>query len=361
MSYNVTLIPGDGIGPEVTEATRRVLDATGIEFNWEVKNAGGEELERSGSLLPEGTLESVRRNKVAIKGPITTPIGKGFRSINVALRQSLDLYSCVRPCKFYKGVNSRYDSVDLVFVRENMEDLYAGVEYRENQPETKRLITEMKKDFGSKLRDDMALSIKTASAYGTRRIVKYAFDYARDNNRRKVTVVHKANIMKFTDGLFLDTAREIAKEYPDIEFSEVIVDAITMHLVQYPEDYDVLVLPNLYGDILSDLGAGLIGGPGMAPGGNIGDEFAVFEATHGSAPQIAGQNIANPLAMILSGLMMLRHLREFDAAKRLEKAIAAVIEEGNKVTIDMKHDRNAHDAVGTQEAADAIIGKLQLL
>ncbi len=361
MAYDVTLIPGDGTGPELAEATRRVLDATGVQFNWEIKNAGIEEMERSGEVLPKDTLDSVRKNKVAIKGPITTPVGKGFRSVNVALRKELDLYACLRPCKSYKGVRSRFEDIDLVIVRENTEDLYAGIEFKRGTPEALELIEDIVKIGGARIRPDAGISIKPISEFGSRRIVKFAFEYARANKRRKVTAVHKANIMKFSDGLYLEVAQDVAKEYPDIEFSDVIVDNMCMQLVQKPEDYDVLVLPNLYGDILSDLGAGLIGGLGMAPGGNIGEGIALFEPTHGSAPKYTGMNKVNPLAMILSGLMMLRYLEEFDAAEKLDKAIAAVIEEGNGVTYDMKPDRNDPTAVGTAEAADAIINKMQAM
>jgi isocitrate dehydrogenase (NAD+) len=359
MAYNVTLIPGDGTGPEIAEATRRVLDATGVQFNWEVKNAGLEEMERSGSVLPEDTLASIRRNKVAIKGPITTPVGKGFRSVNVALRKELDLYACLRPCRLFEGVRTRYDKVDLVIVRENTEDLYAGIEFRRDTPEQAALIEKIVELGGAKIRPDSGISIKPISETGTRRIVKFALEYARANKRRRITAVHKANIMKFSDGLFLEIAQDEAKKYPDVEFNDVIVDNMCMQLVQKPEDYDVLVLPNLYGDIISDLGAGLIGGLGMAPGGNIGEGIAVFEPTHGSAPKYAGQNKVNPLGMILSGVMMLRYLNEFDAANRLEKAIEAVIAEGKFVTYDMKQDRNDPTAVGTKEHADALIARVQ--
>lgn len=361
MAYNVTLIPGDGTGPEIAEATRRVLDATGVQFNWEVKNAGLEEMERSGSVLPEDTLDSIRRNKVAIKGPITTPVGKGFRSVNVALRKELDLYACLRPCRLFQGVRTRFDKVDLVIVRENTEDLYAGIEFKRDTPEQAKLIDSIAELTGARIRPDSGISIKPISEFGTRRIVKFAFEYARANKRRKVTAVHKANIQKFSDGLFLEIAGDVAKSYPDVEFNDVIVDNMCMQLVQKPEDYDVLVLPNLYGDIISDLGAGLIGGLGMAPGGNIGEGIAVFEPTHGSAPKYAGQNKVNPLGMILSGVMMLRYLNEPEAANRLEKAIEAVIVEGKAVTYDMKLDRNDPTSVGTKEHADALIAKMQEL
>jgi len=358
MAYDVTLIPGDGTGPEIAEATRRVLDATGVKFNWDVQNAGIEEMERSGNVLPKETLDSIRKNKVAIKGPITTPVGKGFRSVNVALRKELDLYACLRPCKLYDGVRTRFDKVDLIVVRENTEDLYAGIEFKQGSPEALELIEDIVKIGGARIRPDAGISIKPISEFGTRRIVTFAFEYARANKRHKVTAVHKANIMKFSDGLYLDVARQVAEGYPDIEFNDVIVDNMCMQLVQKPEDYDVLVLPNLYGDILSDLCAGLIGGLGMAPGGNIGEGIALFEPTHGSAPKHAGLNKINPLGMILSGMMMLRYLKEFEAADRLEQAIQAVITEGKDVTYDMKLDRNDPTAVGTAEEADAIIRKL---
>jgi isocitrate dehydrogenase (NAD+) len=359
MSYKVTLIPGDGTGPEIADATRRVLEATGVAFDWEIKHAGIEEMERSGEVLPKDTLDSVRRNKIAIKGPITTPIGKGFRSVNVALRKELDLYACLRPCHMFKGVRTRYDQVDLVIVRENTESLYAGVEFKRGTPEVAELIETIARLNGAKIRPDSGITIKSISETATRRIATFAFEYARANKRRKVTAVHKANILKFTDGLFLEICTDVAKNYPDIEYNDVIVDNMCMQLVQKPEDYDILVLPNLYGDILSDLCAGLVGGLGVAPGGNIGDGIAVFEPTHGSAPKYAGKNKVNPLAMILSGVMMLRYLKEFDAATRLENAIAKVIEEGKYVTYDMKLDRKDTSAVGTKECADGIIRELK--
>jgi isocitrate dehydrogenase (NAD+) len=360
-THRVTLIPGDGTGPEIAEATRRVLDATGVAFDWDVQYAGESVMDEFGTPLPDHVLESIRQNSVAIKGPITTPVGTGFRSVNVALRKELDLYMCLRPCKYYKGVRSRYDDVDLVVVRENHEDLYAGIEFEQGSPEVSKLI-DFLADLGAvRIREDSGISIKPISVTGTRRIVKAAFDYAIKHGRKKVTAVHKANIMKFSDGLFLKTAREVAEEYPDsgVEFEDRIVDNMCMQLVQKPELYDVLVLPNLYGDIVSDLGAGLVGGLGVAPGGNIGDEAAVFEPTHGSAPKYAGQNKVNPMAMMLSGVLMLQHLDELDAADRLERALADVIEEGKDVTYDMKPSRDDPTAVGTSEVADAVIAKLQ--
>ena len=357
-AHRVTLIPGDGTGPEIAEATRRVIDATGVEIEWDVQEAGADVMDRhGGNPLPDHVLESIERNGVAIKGPITTPVGKGFRSVNVALRKTLDLYGQVRPCKTYPGVRSRYDDVDLVIVRENTEDLYAGIEFEEGTDEARDLI-EWLGERGSTVRPDSGISIKPISVTGTRRIVQFAFDYARRNGRRKVTAVHKANIMKFSDGLFLHVAREVAAENEDLEFEDRIVDNLSMQLVQRPEEYDVLVLPNLYGDVVSDLAAGLIGGLGLAPGGNFGTKAAVFEPTHGSAPKYTGQNKVNPMAMMLSGVMLLRHLEERGAADRLEGAIAHVIAEGRAVTYDMKPTRDDPSAVGTSDVADAIIDQM---
>ncbi len=360
-THSVTLIPGDGTGPEITEATRRVLEATGVKFDWDVQDAGVDVMDKYGTPLPDQVLESISTHKVAIKGPITTPVGTGFRSVNVALRKELDLYMCLRPCKSYPGVRSRYEGIDLVVVRENHEDLYAGIEFEEGSAEAAKLI-DLLADLGARrIREDSGISIKPISITGTRRIVKGAFDYAIKEGRKKVTAVHKANIMKYSDGLFLRTAREVAEEYADsgVEFEDRIVDNMCMQLVQKPELYDVLVLPNLYGDIVSDLGAGLIGGLGVAPGGNIGDDVAVFEPTHGSAPKYQGQNKVNPMAMMLSGVLMLRHLEETGAADRLEKAISSVIAEGKFVTYDMKPSRDDPTAVGTSEVADGVIEKLE--
>ena len=360
-THRVTLIPGDGTGPEISEATRRVLEGTGVKFDWDVQNAGVDVMDEYGTPLPDAVLDSIRDTKVAIKGPITTPIGTGFRSVNVALRKELDLYMCLRPCKSYKGVRSRYENIDLVIVRENHEDLYAGIEFEQGSPEASKLI-DFIADLGARrIREDSGISIKPISVTGTKRIVRAGFDYAVKMGRKKVTAVHKANIMKYSDGLFLKTAREVAEqEYGDsgIEFEDRIVDNMCMQLVQKPELYDVLVLPNLYGDIVSDLGAGLIGGLGVAPGGNIGDDAAVFEPTHGSAPKYAGQNRVNPMAMMLSGMLMLRHLEEMEAADRLENAIADVIASGEFVTYDMKPSRDDPSAVGTSQVADAIIDKM---
>jgi isocitrate dehydrogenase (NAD+) len=359
MPRRVTLIPGDGTGPEIAEATRRVIEASGVEITWDVQDAGADVMDEfGGNPLPDHVLDSIKRNGVALKGPITTPVGTGFRSVNVALRKTLDLYGQVRPCRTYPGVRSRYEGVDLVVVRENTEDLYAGIEFEEGSPEAHGLIAWLEENARSRVRPDSGLSLKPISVVGTRRIVQFAFDYARKNDRRKVTAVHKANIMKFTDGLFLRVAREVADENADIEFEDRIVDNLAMQLVQRPEEYDVLVCPNLYGDIVSDLAAGLIGGLGLAPGGNFGSHAAVFEPTHGSAPKYTGQNKVNPIAMMLSGVMMLRHLEERAAADRLEAAIADVIAEGKRVTYDMKPARDDPTAVGTSEVADAIIDRM---
>ena len=359
MAHRVTLIPGDGTGPELTEATRRVLEATGVEFDWEVREAGVDVMESAGTPLPEETLASVKANRVALKGPITTPIGTGFRSVNVALRHELGLYACLRPCKTYAGVRSRYDNVDLVIVRENTEDLYAGIEYEAGSDDAERVIRELNALQTRQIASGSGISIKPISRAGSERIIRFAFDYARAHGRQRVSCVTKANIMKFTDGLFLDTFRSVAPDYPEIEPWENLVDAVCMGLVQRPEEFDVLVLPNLYGDIVSDLTAGLVGGLGVAPGANVGADAAVFEATHGSAPKYTGQDKVNPIAMILSGKLMLEHLGEPGAAVRLEKAVADVIREGKRVTYDMKPSRDDPTAVGTSEVADAIIEKLE--
>jgi isocitrate dehydrogenase (NAD+) len=356
--HKITLIPGDGTGPEIVEATRRVLEATGVPFQWDIQNAGADVFEEEGTPLPERVLESIRGNRVALKGPITTPVGSGFRSVNVLIRQTLDLFSCVRPCKSYRGARTRFDDIDIVIIRENTEDLYAGIEYEKDSEGALSIIEAVSKNSGREIRRDSGISIKPISVYGTRRIVTFAFEYARMNRRRKVTAVHKANIMKYSDGLFLEVAREVAREYADIEFEDKIVDNMCMQLVQKPELYDVLVLPNLYGDIVSDLGAGLIGGLGLAPGANIGEEYAVFEATHGSAPKYKGLNKVNPFAVMLSGVMMLRHIGETSSAERLDGAIASVIREGKSVTYDMKPSPDDPSAATTSGVADAIISRL---
>ncbi|MBN1457211.1 MAG: isocitrate/isopropylmalate dehydrogenase family protein [Sedimentisphaerales bacterium] len=356
---NVTLITGDGIGPEIAEATRRCIDATGADIKWEIAEAGVDIMETKGTPLPQETIDSVRKNGVALKAPITTPVGTGFRSINVHLRQELDLFACLRPCKSYKGVRSKYSDIDLVIVRENTEDLYAGIEYEKGKDDTIELINWINKHSKRPVSNTTGISIKPISVEGTEKIVRFAFDYAQKMNRRKVTSVHKANIMKFSDGLWLEVSRKVATDYPDIEFEDRIVDNMCMQLIQKPELYDVIVLPNLYGDILSDLCAGLVGGLGVAPGANIGEKGAIFEATHGSAPKYAGQNKVNPTALILSGVLMLAHLDMQSEARMLEKAVAAVISEGKDVTYDMKANRNDPTAVGTQEMADAIIAKIK--
>ncbi len=361
MPYAVTLIPGDGTGPEITEATRRVLEATGVRFEWEVRQAGAEMLEKYGTVLPDDVIESIKHTKVVLKGPITTPTGKGSRSANVTLRKKLDLYANLRPAKTYPGLRSRYENIDLIIVRENTEDLYAGIEFQRGTAEYEEILEIIARVTGNRLDSNSAMSIKYISTMATRRIVKFAFEYARTNNRRKVTAVHKANIMRLSDGLFLVTAHEVAKEYPDIQYEDRIVDNMCMQLVQKPECYDVLVLPNLYGDIISDLSAGLIGGLGVAPGANIGSQYAIFEPVHGSAPKYAGLNKVNPMAMMFSGVMMLRYLREKEAAHRLEEALTQVIAEGKNVTYDLKPRPDDPTAVGTSQVADAVIEKLQKL
>lgn len=331
--HKVTLIPGDGTGPDITSAAHRVLDASGARIEWDVVEAGEKVIDTHGTPLPAHVLDSIRRNGVALKGPLTTPVGKGFRSVNVALRQELDLYACVRPAKSLPGIKTRYEDVDLIVVRENTEDLYAGIEH--------------------KVGKNAAESIKIITREASERIARFAFELARREGRRKVTIVHKANIMKFTDGLFLESARRVAADYPDITADEMIVDAMCMKLVQAPENYDVMVLPNLYGDIVSDLAAGLVGGLGVAPGANIGDRIAVFEPVHGSAPKYAGMDKVNPLATILSGVMMLKHLGEFGAAERVMRGVTAVLEEGKTVTYDLG------GTAKTSEMASAIIENMR--
>ena len=331
--YDVTFIPGDGIGPEIADATRRVIDATGVKINWITKEAGAAQIEKCGTPLPESVIDSIRETGLAIKGPITTPVGGGFRSVNVALRKALDLYANLRPAKSYPNIPSRYENIDIIVFRENTEDLYAGVEHMVGK--------------------NAAESIKIFTREGCQRILKAAFDYAVENDRKKVTAVHKANIMKCTDGMFLEEARKMAENYPSIEFEDMIVDAMCMKLVTTPENYDVLVTPNLYGDIVSDLCAGLVGGLGVAPGANIGEDAAVFEAIHGSAPRRAGQNLANPTALILSGMMMLRYLGEKEAANAIENALIAVATKGEDLTYDLG------GKAGTKEYADALIAQIK--
>jgi isocitrate dehydrogenase (NAD+) len=333
MSHAVTLIPGDGIGPEVTDAVVRVIDAAGIDIEWHSVEAGGEVAAQYGTPLPDHVLNQIRKDKVALKGPVATPVGEGFRSVNVAIRQALDLYACLRPVKSIPGVKSRYEDVDLVVVRENTEDLYSGIEH---------LVV-----------PGVAESIKIITAAAVNRISRFAFEYARREGRKKVTSVHKANIMKISDGLFLACARTIAREYPDIEYDEKIVDNVALQLVRDPTQFDVMLMENLYGDIMSDLTAGLVGGLGVVPGANIGEEFAVFEAVHGSAPDIAGRNKANPTAVLLSSVLMLRHLEERSAADRIEGAVLKTLAEGQTRTADLG------GTAGTREFTDAVIAHLE--
>jgi isocitrate dehydrogenase (NAD+) len=359
VTYAVTLIPGDGTGPEIVEATRRAIDATGVDIRWDVQEIGVPAIAQHGTPFPQAALDSVRRNRVCLKGPLTTELGTGFRSVNVALRKEFDLYANLRPAKTFKGVRAPLGDVDLVVVRENIEDLYAGIEFDLGTAELGEVRAAIEKNARAKIREDAAIAIKYISEMGSRRIVRFAFDYARANGRRKVTAVHKSNIMKFSDGLFLRIAREVAQEYPDIAFEDRIVDNMCMQLVQKPDLYDVLVLPNLYGDIVSDLVAGLVGGLGVAPGANIGEGVAMFEAIHGSAPKYAGQNKVNPMALMLAGVLMLRHLGEREAGDRLEHAIADVVAEGKDVTYDLKPLRDDPSAVGTKEFADAVIRRMR--
>lgn len=355
MSHRVTLIPGDGIGPEITTVVQKVVGATGVKIDWDVVEAGADVMPKYGTPLPDNVLESIRKNKVALKGPLTTPIGTGFRSVNVALRKELDLFACLRPAKTYPGVRSKYKDIDLVIVRENTEDLYAGVEYAPNTKESNEIIGWAK----GKIFPDAAISIKPISRTGTERIAKFAFEHAVAHKRKKVTAVAKANIMKFTDGLFFEVCRDVAKAYAGrVAYDERLVDNMCMQLVQRPEDYDVLLLPNLYGDIVSDLCAGLVGGLGIAPGANHGKDTVLFEAVHGSAPKYKGQNKVNPTAMLLSSVMMLDHLGEKTAAQNMENAIAAVIKEGKSVTYDFKDNPDDASAVSTSAMGDAIIAKM---
>jgi len=357
-AYSITLIAGDGVGPEVTQAARRVLEATGIRFNWELAYIGAKAKVSSGTTLPDEVLTSIKKNKVALKGPVTTPVGSGFRSVNVALRQKLGLYASLRPCKSYPGVPSPYKDIDLVIIRENLEDLYSGIEFEVGKAETLRLIELVKDTKGEEIRRDSGISLKIISKERSAKILRFAFEYALKHQRKKVTAVHKANILKFSDGIFLKASREVAKDYPEIRFENRIVDNLAMQLVKKPHDYDVLVMPNLYGDIISDLAAGLVGGLGMAPGANLGDEVAIFEPVHGSAPKYAGQNKINPMAMMLCGVMMLRHLGEEKGAEKLEKAIAAVIYQGESLTYDMKPGAPQSQIATTSQVADAVIEKL---
>jgi isocitrate dehydrogenase (NAD+) len=359
MSHEITVIRGDGTGPELVEATMRVLEATGVQFDWDIHDAGENVMAAKGEPLPDDVVDAIKRSKVCLKGPITTPVGKGFRSVNVRLRKDLDCYANVRPARIIPGVRTRYDNVDMVVVRENIEDLYAGIEYAEGSDDVRDLIGWVKAHGGKTVREDSGVSLKPISVFGSERIVRYAFALARRMGRKKVTAVHKANIMKHTDGLFLEVARRVAAEHPDIAFEDVIVDNCCMQLVQRPEQFDVLVLPNLYGDIISDLASGLVGGLGVTPGANIGDDYAVFEAVHGSAPKYAGLDKVNPTAMLLAGVMMLDHLGESDAARRLERAVAKVIGEGRSVTYDLKPTKDDPAAVGTKAMSEAVIAALK--
>jgi isocitrate dehydrogenase (NAD+) len=353
VAHAITLIPGDGIGPEVSEASRLVLEATGVEFEWDVQEAGAAVMEREGTPLPDRVLDSIRRTRTAIKGPITTPVGTGFRSVNVAMRQDLDLFAAVRPSRSLPGIRSRYEGLDLIVVRENTEDLYAGIEFQQGSPQTAALREELRRDAGYELREDAGVTIKPISVTGTRRIVQFAFDHARRNGRHKVTLGHKANIMKFSDGVFLRTAAAEATAYPDIEFEPMQIDELAMRLAWDPNQFDVLLLPNLYGDIVSDLCAGLTGGLGLASGANLGWEYALFEPVHGSAPDIAGRGLADPVAMILSAVMLLRHVNERAAADAVEAAVAAVLEERRTVTADLG------GSASTMEMAEALAGRVE--
>ncbi len=359
MNHIITLIPGDGTGPEISEAAVKAVEATGVDIKWNIVNAGAEVYEKEGTVLPDSVINSLKKNRVGIKGPITTPIGTGFRSVNVAMRKLFDLYACVRPCKSYEGVKSRYSNIDLVIIRENTEDLYAGIEFEKDGKDTEELIDFIKEKKNIQIRNDSGISIKPISVTGSENIIRFAFEYARKNNRKKVTGVHKANIMKYSDGLFLEVFRKVASEYDDIESEDRIVDNMCMQLVQKPELYDVLVLPNLYGDIISDLAAGLIGGLGVAPGGDIGKDIALFEPTHGSAPKYKGLNKVNPTAMMLSAVMMLKHIGEEKYADMLESAVAENIREGKYVTYDLKSHRDDPTAVGTSEFTDAVVEKIK--
>jgi len=360
LTHRVTLIPGDGIGPEVVEAARRVVDATGVEVRWDVEQIGLRAFERTGEVLPARAVSSIRENGVGLKGPIETPEGAGIRSANLVLRKELDLYANVRPCTWYPGVPSLYEDVDLLVVRENTEDVYTGVEFEVGTVEVKELIAFIEETTGIRIRQDSGISVKAISQEGSERIVRFAFDETRRRGRAKVTAAHKANIMKFSDGLFLDVARRVAAQYPDVVFDDRIIDALCMELVQSPERFDVLVLPNLYGDIASELGAGLIGGPGVAPGVQLGDDVAVFEATHGTAPRLAGRDRADPVGLMLSAAMMLRHLGEVEAGDRLEEAIARVLADGVDVTPDLRRPGDERPAVGTKRMTEAVAERLRV-
>lgn len=357
--HDIVLIPGDGVGPELTRAVLRCIKASGVSCNWIEKHAGSLAYENEGDILPEHVIKAIADVGYALKGPIITPLGGGFRSVNVALRQELELYACVRPCKTLPNVQTVYDNVDIVIIRENTEDVYAGIEFEAQAQETKELVNfiNTKSTTKKKIHEDAGISIKPITEYASVRIVKYAFEYAKTHGRKKVTAVTKSNIMKFSDGIFMRVAEKIAREYPTIEYEHVLIDALCMKLVQGFE-FDILVLPNLYGDIVSDLGAGLIGGLGLAPGANIGDKATIYEATHGAAPEFAGKDLLNPAAMLLSATMMLRDLKENDAAQRIEQALYAVMKEGTHVTFDLLPKEKRSTAVSTTTMIEAIIEKL---
>lgn len=354
MNHRITLIKGDGIGPEITDVAVKAIEAAGVKIDWDLVEAGQAAVDKYRTPLPDSTVSSIKKNKVALKGPITTSIGRGFRSVNVYLRKHLDLYACVRPCKNYDGVNSLYKGVDLVIIRENIEDLYAGIEFAEGDKKTRELIKFVEKISGNKIRGDSSVSLKPISITGSERIAEFAFTYAIENNRKKVTSVTKANIMKQSDGLFMKVAEAISKRYSNIKYEHILIDNLCAQLVQKPQQFDVLLMPNLYGDIVSDLCAGLVGGLGVAPGFNIGQKYAIFEAAHGSAPDIAGKNIANPTAILLSSVLMLRHINEKKAAEKLENALREVLKEGRMVTRDLNPK-----GVGTREMGEAVLEKLK--
>ena len=355
MRHTVTLIPGDGIGPELVAEARRCIDATGVSINWEVVEAGLHIFEKQGTPLPRAVLDSIEKNRVALKGPLTTPAGSGYRSVNVQLRHHFDLYACIRPCKTITGFKCALQDVDLIIIRENTEDLYSGIEFKEHDATTRELIDLVKKTLNKDIPPDSGISLKPISRTATRRIAQFAFDYAIRNKRTKITAVTKSNIMKFTDGLFFEEIRNVSYLLPQIDLEHIFIDNLCFQLVSSPQKFDILLAPNLYGDIISDLCAGLVGGLGMAPSANIGDNCAIFEAVHGSAPRYAGKNEMNPCALILAGVMMLRHLDELPAAERLQAAVEKVVREGRYVTRDL----NPQQGVGTREMADRIIHFLQ--
>jgi isocitrate dehydrogenase (NAD+) len=358
VAHRITLIPGDGIGPEVVEAARRAVEATGVAVAWDRQEMGAGAFARTGDPMPPATLASIRDTGIALKGPVETPVTSGMRSVNLALRRELDLFACVRPCHLYPGVPSSYRAVDLIVVRENIEGMYTGIEFEEGSPATTELIRFVSETSGRQMRADTGISVKTISEFGSERIVRFAFELAVARGRSRVTASHKANIMKFTDGLFLEVARRVAAEYPQVAFEDRIIDALCMQLIQAPERFDVLVLPNFYGDVVSDVAAGLIGGLGVAPGGHVGDGMAVFEATHGTAPRLAGTNRANPVGVTLSAAMMLRHIGEVDAGDRLDDAVASVLADGTYLTDDLRRPADGRSPASTLDVANAVIACL---